>query len=123
MSNDLAVVERNNDLAVAELISEKRDMLMRKHIDVADKMINEAEALIDCPEYHNSTREKKRKDLGSLARTVEVLTNIQARAAKFDHVAKPKDEGPTKVSLFVNMVPLNRAAVTPYIEAHAEEHP
>ena len=119
MSTELAVVEQNNDLAVAELISEKRDGLMRKHINVADKLIDEAEKLIDCTAFENATRDQKRKDLGSIARTVEVLTNIQARAAKFDHISKPKEPEGSKVSLFVNMAPMQQQQ--PCIEIQAVE--
>lgn len=92
--------ERENNFQITDLIAEKRDAVMRRHLEVGDKFMNRIDKLLD--------EEDDPKYLGSLARTFDVVANTMSRAAKFDHVAKPAPEEQvhTKVNLFVQCAPV-----------------
>ena len=92
--------ERENNYQITDLIAEHRDEAMRRQLQVGEKFMRKIDHFIETDDDP--------KHLGSLARTFDVVSNTIARAAKFDHVAKPQQEEQTqvKVGLFVQCSPV-----------------
>ena len=99
-------LEKSNDLAVTELIAEQRDTAMRRQIEVSKKFIDKIEGHLD--DISDLSKKEQRQVLRSLAETMSVVSNVQSKAAQFDHIAKPKpqEEANGRINLFVSCQPL-----------------
>ena len=104
------VREQQNSLEITDLVAEHRDRIMRQQLDVSSKFMNVISDHVETVEDIESKKEQ-RATLRSLAETMKVVSDVQARAAMFDHVAKPKQQeaGNGRISLFVNCSPVGVA--------------
>ena len=109
MTQYQSAVEQQNDLAITALVAEHRDTVMRQQLDVTSKFMNKINEHVDL--IDDMSRTEQRKTLRSLAETMKVVSDVQAKAAMFDHVSKPQpiETGNNRISLFVNCVPVGVA--------------
>ena len=105
-----AAAEQNNELEITSLVAERRDTVMRKQLDVSAKFMDRINDQVDALDEIDSQVDQ-RKVLRSLAETMKVVSDVEARAAMFDHVAKPKPQETqtNRISLFVNCAPVGIA--------------
>ena len=102
-----ATLEKSNDLAVTQLIAEKRDQLMRQQISTSQKFFDVINDHLDSGELDNLSKKDSRSALRSLAETLRIVSDVQAKASCFS-TPKPReqDEQSGKLSLFVSVAPL-----------------
>jgi hypothetical protein len=81
---------------------------MRQQIDTSKKFLDKINEHLDGDEMKELSKRESRSALRSLAETLRIVASVQSDAAKFNHVAKPKEteEASGRISLFVSVSPL-----------------
>jgi hypothetical protein len=110
-------LDKSNDLAVTELVAEQRDAVMRKQLTTAGKFMDKIEEHLKDVTDEKLNRAEQRKTLRSLAETMKIVADVQAKAAGFDLVNKPKPPEDTggRVNLFVQCSPISVSGHRPMI--------
>jgi len=106
-----AAVEQQNDIAITELIAEKRDDIMRQQISVAGKFMARISTHLDDISDEKMSRIEQRKTMRSLAETLKTVADVQSKAAVFTAVPKQREREDQngRISLFVNCAPVGIA--------------